>query len=490
MKPYRFISLFSSVAVLSSTLAQTSRPPATAAPPGDVVELSAFEVTSARDKGYSARDTIGASRIAIPIAELSQSIAVVNEEMLRDLAANSLPEVTRYIGGVAETNSPGSDTFAIRGVPISSPFTDGMPEVGSSQGTAMDFAMFNRVEVLKGPSAVIYGLTTAGGVVNRVAKKPQFDRRRALLDLEIGSYDHYRATLDANQPLGRSPLAFRLVGTYWSRKSIQDFDYGHRRFLAPILAWRVTPQTNAVLTITDYYDRYHKAWGQTFTLPPYVGNNLTISTVLNLPRERAWAEPYSVQYEQGRRYNLLANHKVNDNWALRFSGFTSHYAYTESPTSILRDVVLVGGRYLMQRSWRYSANPVDSTTLALDSAWKFNLGPTRHTLIALAQYAKSESETVQYLGRSATGSTTDVLPRLDILNPVYGGQPASTFLSTSTEGQGSSFGVAVQEQAYLFKDRLILQAAVRHNRNTSEGYNVLTNRRDAPPAKTKWTPRG
>ncbi|MBM3854592.1 MAG: hypothetical protein FJ399_15820, partial [Verrucomicrobia bacterium] len=251
MKPYRFISLFSSVAVLSSTLAQTSRPPATAAPPGDVVELSAFEVTSARDKGYSARDTIGASRIAIPIAELSQSIAVVNEEMLRDLAANSLPEVTRYIGGVAETNSPGSDTFAIRGVPISSPFTDGMPEVGSSQGTAMDFAMFNRVEVLKGPSAVIYGLTTAGGVVNRVAKKPQFDRRRALLDLEIGSYDHYRATLDANQPLGRSPLAFRLVGTYWSRKSIQDFDYGHRRFLAPILAWRVTPQTNAVLTITD-----------------------------------------------------------------------------------------------------------------------------------------------------------------------------------------------------------------------------------------------
>lgn len=477
-------------AVLPTALAQSAAPASTAPKPAaEVIQLSAFEVTSAQDKGYSARDTVGASRIAIPNAELSQSIAVVNAEMLRDLAGNSLPEVTRYIGGVAETNSPGSDTFAIRGVPISSPFTDGLPEVGSSQGTGLDFSLFNRVEVLKGPSAVVYGATTAGGVVNRVAKKPQFDRRRALVDLEIGSYEHYRATLDANQPLGKTPFAFRLVGTYWSRESAQDFDYGRRRFIAPMLGWRITPATTAILTITDYHDRYHKPWGQAFTLPPYVGNNLTISTVLDLPRERAWAEPYSVQYEQGRRYNLLVDHKFSDAWALRFAGFNSNYNYHESPTTIPRDVVLVGGRYLMQRSWRYSANPVESTTLALDSAWKFKVGPTRHTLIALAQYAKSESETVQWLGRSATGNTTDVLPRLDILNPVYGGQPASTILSSSTEAGGSSFGTAIQEQAYLFKDRLILQAAVRFNRNTSEGFNVLTNVRNAPPAKTKWTPR-
>ncbi len=477
-------------AALPAAFAQSAPVPAAAPKPAaEVVQLSAFEVTSAQDKGYSARDTVGASRIAIPNAELSQSIAVVNQELLRDLAANSLPEVARYVGGVAETNTPGSDIFAIRGVPISAPFTDGLPEVGSSQGTGLDFSLFNRVEILKGPSAVIYGSTTAGGVVNRVAKKPQFDRRRGLLDLEVGSYEHYRGTLDLNQPLGKTPFAFRLLGTYWSRESAQNFDWGRRRFLAPMLGWRLAPATTAVLTVTDYLDRYHKPWGQAFTLPPYVGNNLTISTILNLPRERAWAEPYSVQYEQGRRYNLLVDHKVNEAWAIRFAGFNSRYNYHESPTTIPRDVVLVGGRYLMQRSWRYSANPVESTTFALDSAWKFKVGPTRHTLIALSQYARSESETLQYLGRSATGNTTDVLPRLDILNPVYGGQPASTFLSSSTESQGSSFGTAVQEQAYLFNDRLIVQAAVRYNRNTSEGFNVLTRVRNAPPAKTKWTPR-
>jgi len=89
----------------------------------------------------------------------------------------------------------------------------------------------------------------------------------------------------------------------------------------------------------------------------------------------------------------------------------------------------------MRRSWRYSANPVDSDTLALDSVWKFNPGATRHTIIALAQYAKSEGEVLQYLGRSATSNTTDILPRLDILNPVYGGQPASTVLSLAVSMQ-------------------------------------------------------
>lgn len=494
-RPWRFhrgLVGFCLLGALAPVWAQAPASPSAPASKTDTetVQLSAFEVTSAKDKGYSARDTVGASRIAIPIAELSQSISVVNEEMIRDLAPNNLPEVARYIGGVAETNSPGSDIFAIRGVPISSPFTDGLPEVGSSQGTGLDFSLFNRIEVLKGPSAVIYGSTSSGGVVNRVAKKPQFGRARSLLDLEVGSYDHYRATLDTNQPLGAGQtVALRLVGMYWSKKSAQDFDYGHRRFLAPMLSWRITPATVATVTVTDYWDRYHKAWGQAFALPPYVGNNLTLSFGLNLPRERAWAEPYSVQYEQGRRYNVAVEHKVSDHWSLKLAGFSSRYNYHESPTTIPRDVVLVGGRYLMQRSWRYSANPVDSNTLALDSAWKFQLGPTRHTLIALAQYASNESATVQYLGRSATGSTTDVLPRLDILNPVYGGQPASVALSSSTEGKGSSFGTAVQEQAYLFRDRLILQAAVRFNRNESEGFNAITRVRDTPKAKTKWTPR-
>jgi iron complex outermembrane receptor protein len=491
MKTRRLALLLVSTAVLAPAFAQ-STPPASSSSgtAGEVVQLPVFEVSAERDRGYSSRDAVGATRINIPLIEIAQAIAVANEKQMRDVAPNSISEVAKYIGGVTETSSPGRDIFVIRGVQISAPFTDGLPESGSSQGSGLDMNMFNRVEVLKGPTAVIYGSTAPGGVVNRVMKKPQFDRPRLTVDLEAGSYAHYRATVDANQPFGPGRnVAVRFVGSYWSKEGQQDFVYKHRRFLAPMFGWRLTPSTTATLTVTDLYDRYHKGWGQAFTLPPYVGNNLTLSLGLGLPRERAYAEPYSVQYEQGRRYSFLLDQKVSGNWVVRVSGVTSHYAYTESPTTILRDILIQNGRYMMQRSWRYSANPTDATTLAVDSAWKFSLGPTRHSVIALVQYQKTENEVIQYLGRGPTGSTTNVLPLLDILAPVYGGLPTTTYLGASTESSGTSLGYAVQEQAYLFKDTLILQAALRHNRNTSSGLNRLTNISDRPPAKTKWTPR-
>lgn len=469
-----------------SLVAQTEAPTKTE----QSIVLPVFEVTSERSNSYSSSYSVGATRMSLALNEIPQNIAVINEKLIRDVRPDALSEVTKYVAGVTESVGPARDVFMIRGVSIGSPFTDGLPEVGSSQGFALDMNLFNRIEVLKGPTAVIYGSTASGGVVNRVTKKPQFDRASGLIDLQAGSFEQYRASIDFNQPFGEhSQFAVRLIGSYWDQQGEQDFSYKRRRFLAPMFGWRIGANTTATVQVTDYHDKYYKGWGQIFTLPPYVGNNLQLSLGLDLPRERAYAEPYSTQWEEGRRYAFFLDHRVSDAWSLRFSGATSTYTYVEDPTTILRDLVVQNGRYYMQRSWRQSDNPNDATTLALDSAWKFDVGPTKHNLLALVQYQKGESGVVQYLGRSASGSTTNVLPLLDIMNPVYGGQPASTFLSTQTESEGTNFGAAVQEQAYFFDEKLILQASVRYNRNTSEGYNVLTNVRNTPPTSSKWTPR-
>ena len=464
--------------------------PSSSAAADETVNLPVFEVSSDKDRGYSSSYAVGATRMAVPLNEIPQAITVLNEKLIRDLRPDYLSEIVKYVGGVTETASPGRDIFVIRGVSISGPFFDGLPEAGSSQGSGIDMSLLSRVEVLKGPSAVIYGSTSSGGVVNRTMKKPVFERARRVLDLEVGSFEHARATLDVNQPFGpKNAFAVRLVGSYWNLGGEQNFTYKHRRFIAPMIGWRITPDTTASVTVVDFWDRHHKAWGQAFTLPPYVGNNLTLSTTLGLPRDRAWAEPESVEYEQSRRYSLLVDHKINDFWSLRLSGMTSTYSYNENPTILPRDLVVQGGRLLMQRSWRITFNPVEGKTVALDSAWKFKLGPTRHSLVALVQRQENESTTINYTGRSATNNATSVLPLLDILNPVYGGGPNNVILATNTVGKGLSWGYALQEQAYLFSDRLILQAGARFNQNRSEGFNRLTNVRDTPPSKTKWTPR-
>jgi iron complex outermembrane receptor protein len=456
----------------------------------EIVTLGVFEVSADKDRGYATSHAVGATRMAVPLKEIPQAITVLNEKLIRDLRPDYLSEIVKYVGGVTETASPGRDIFVIRGVQISGPFFDGLPEAGSSQGSGIDMSLLSRVEVLKGPSAVIYGSTSSGGVVNRTMKKPFFERARRVLDLEAGSFEHYRATLDVNQPFGpKNAFAVRLVGSYWNLGGEQNFSYKHRRFLAPMFGWKITPDTVASITVVDFYDRYHKAWGQAFTLPPYVGNNLTLSTTLGLPRDRAWAEPYSVQFEQSRRYSLLVDHKVNEFWGLRLSAMTSTYNYQEDPTTIPRDLLVQNGRLVMQRSWRITNNPTEATSLALDSAWKFKVGPTRHSLIALVQRQKGSSETFGWNGRNAANNATNVLPLLDILNPVYGGGPDNIIAATNTLGKGESWGYAVQEQAYFFEDKLILQAGVRYNQNKSQGHNRLTNIRDNPPEKTKWTPR-
>jgi iron complex outermembrane receptor protein len=472
---------------------QTARPATSGSPTStadETITLDVFQVSADKDRGYSSSHAVGATRMAVPLNEIPQAITVLNEQLIRDLRPDYLSEIVKYVGGVTETASPGRDIFVIRGVQISGPFFDGLPEAGSSQGSGIDMSLLSRIEVLKGPSAVIYGSTSSGGVVNRTMKKPMFERPRRVLDLEVGTFEHLRGTLDVNQPFGaKNAFAVRLVGTYWSLGGEQDFSYKHRRFLAPMFGWQISPNTTASLTVVDFYDRYHKAWSQAFTLPPYVGNHLTLSTTLGLPRERAWAEPYSVQFEQSRRYSLLVDHKVSDVWGLRLSAMTSKYNYQEDPTTIPRDILVQNGRMYMQRSWRTTNNPTAATTVALDSAWKFKVGPTRHSLVGLVQRQQGRSETYNYTGRSASNNATNVLPLLDILNPVYGGWPNNIFTATNTFSKGSSWGYALQEQAYFLEDKLILQGGVRYNQNETEGHNRLTNVRDTPPSKSKWTPR-
>lgn len=457
----------------------------------EVVQLSPFDVTTNQDHGYSSTNAIGATRVNIPIDEIPQNVAVINQQMIQDIDPNSISEVAQYVAGVTQVTQPGRDLFAIRGVVIAAPYTDGLEEIGSSQGTGLDMSIYDRIEIIKGPSAVIYGSTASGGVVNRVLKKPEFDKFGGSLDLEAGSWSHYKATIDVNQPFGtKNQFSARVIALYSSDLGYQDYDYEHRRFISPMFGWKIGPNSTLNVWITDLYDRANKPWGQMFTLPPYVGKNLTLSTTLNLPSSRDYAYPWSNQSQQARSYRFEWSTKINDIWSIRLAGVHSFYTYTEDPTSILRDLVIQNGGYVMPEEWRYSNNPVTANNLDFVSTWNFKLGPVRDSLVLLSQYANSRSETIQWLGKGPTGSTTASLPSINIFDPIYDdGWPVSTFLSSSTEAKGTSFGTALQDQVYFFNDRLIASGAIRYNRSTSQGLNKLTGVLTAPPASTKWTPQ-
>lgn len=460
--------LFGSAALILPATVLAQAAPSTAPTPtggssagSEVVKLSAFEVSTEKDRGYSSSHAIGATRTDTPLSELPQAISVVNQQFIRDWLVDNIDAAGKYVAGV--TDAP---TQLFRGQSGVSPAIDGL----STEGM-YDMSMFERVEFLKGPSSIIYGDGNKSGVISRASKKPRFDRPYNRIDLDIGSWNYFRATLDTTRPFGANrQFSYRFIGSVLDRDGYKDADYGRRRSLAPMFGWRITPKTTVVAQVSDYYEKTHKGWGDAFVLLPYnAGRASVFSSDVGVPRSFSPTEPYSYNQEQTRRYTFIVDQIFADWWSVRLTASDLDHLNTEF-TAIPRDMV---NARQMQRSWRNAFNPRKSTDVSFDSVWNFNLGPTRHKLLAFGKYTKGTSGATQYLGRSATGNTTNVLPLLDIYNPVYGGQPASIFLSSSTKTESKSMSLSIQEQAYLFRDRLILQAGIRYSES---GPNTALNR--------------
>jgi iron complex outermembrane recepter protein len=474
----------------SHVLAQQST--AAEAPAEQIVVMPVFDVSTDRDKGYSSSQSIGATRMGMALKEIPQNIAVINENFIRDVAPRSISDIAQYVAGVSLASGLRSDRIAIRGVTVDQPASNGLADVGSSQGTGLDIALFNRIEILKGPTALIYGTTASGGVVNRTMKKPVFGRDFGSLELTVGSFSDHRTVLDINKSFGaKNQFAARFVGAYWDREGMEDFYFGRRKFFAPEFSWRIFEDTTLTLIYTDYWDKYYKGGARILFLPPIVGGRPSgFTTDLDyVPNTRAWANPDSRQREIAQRLNLELLHRVNDSWSLRLSGYTGWYAFYEDAYNLPRSVVDVGGELFLNRSYRDSRNPDEATVVALDSAWDFKIGPSRHKLVALAQYTDRENKRLQWLGRNASGNTTNALPLLSLRNPVFGALPFAISQTADTMAWSTNFGAAVQEQAYFLNERLIVQAGIRFDRSTTESLNRRTSVRNTPPARTAWTPR-
>jgi iron complex outermembrane receptor protein len=163
---------------VSASATSVAPDPAGSPSSGEIVQLSAFEVTTAKDKGYSSSHAIGATRTDTPLNELPQAISVINQQYIRDWLPDDVVEAGKYVSGV--TDAP---TQMIRGFSVSGAI-DGLNSAG-----VFDMSLFDRVEFLKGPSSIIYGDGNKSGVISRASKKPRFDRAAGIIDLDIGSWE-------------------------------------------------------------------------------------------------------------------------------------------------------------------------------------------------------------------------------------------------------------------------------------------------------------
>ena len=240
--------------VASSTMTAAAGVPPGATGAGAVSDDSSDEVIIVEGE----RPTYGVSSISTatktdtPVKDIPQSVTVITAAQMEDQVFRSVSELLYFVAGATPGTGEGNrDQLTLRGNNTSADFfRDG---VRDDVQYFRDFYNVERVEVLKGPNAMIFGRGGGGGVLNRVTKRSRLGSSRdfaIISDSEAG----VRVTADVDQPLGTG-VGLRVNGMYEKGQSFRRHVDLKRYAINPTLGWALGPNTRVDLSYEYFNDR-------------------------------------------------------------------------------------------------------------------------------------------------------------------------------------------------------------------------------------------
>jgi len=281
-----------------------------AAEAGDAPAIIVYGVPD----GYDIEKTRTATKTETPLIDVPQTITVLSREQLDDQGVESLNDALRYVPGVVLGQGEGHrDQITLRGQSTTADFfLDGLRDDAQYYRSLYNI---DRIEVLKGANALIFGRGGGGGVINRVSKAPEFDKARTDFAGGVDSFGGWSIATDLDQPLGEN-FAARLNATYEDFANHRDFYNGHFVGLAPTLGWKLGEATRLVLA-------YEYADDQRLTdrgVPSFAGKPLIgyVETLFGSPT----ASESSVQAHIAR---ARLDHDFSDALSVNLTGQYAHY---------------------------------------------------------------------------------------------------------------------------------------------------------------------
>jgi len=209
------------------------------------VHLSPFSIHESADMGrYQAAQASSGTRVRMDLMDSTQSISVVTSEFMQDIGLARLPDATKYVAGIS---LPGRHTTLMDRMHVRGFSNIGMTLDGFAQFNLInqDPIIVERIEVIKGPNAILAPQGLPGGVVNYISKKPLFTNK-GYVSYQVGRYDADRAELDANYVVN-DKLAVRLVGAFADSDMYVQGDFSQNTTIMPMLTYRFSPRTALTL---------------------------------------------------------------------------------------------------------------------------------------------------------------------------------------------------------------------------------------------------
>ena len=206
-----------------------------------------------RPDGYDIEKTPTATKTQTPLVDVPQSITVISREQLDDQGIATLGDALRYVPGVTLGQGEGHrDQITLRGQSSTADFfVDGIRDDAQYYRPLYNV---ERVEVLKGANAMIFGRGGGGGVINRVSKAAEFDRTQGSISGGVDTFGAWSVAADIGAPLSEQ-VGLRLNATYEDFDNHRQYYDGHFIGITPTLGVKLGTDTSATFTYEYVEDR-------------------------------------------------------------------------------------------------------------------------------------------------------------------------------------------------------------------------------------------
>jgi iron complex outermembrane recepter protein len=532
MKTPSFLARETAIALAFSVMASvaaaqaTDQPPAaatttTTTTPGvasgdagsnEVLTLPSFEVSGDQAHGYVAAESTTGTRISSKLADLPFDVDVVTAPFMRDFAAFNLNQQLALVSGFSPSEVTGQ--YQLRGFTSPVEMVDGFRRIG-----LIDVVDIDRIEVIKGPDASIYGAIQPGGVINYITPQPTATQT-GNFEVAAGSDNFLRSSLFVSGPLDAA-------GTLFYRISVaHEFnDYGeafasqNQGFISGKLLWKPDSKTSLTLDF-EHSERYEHPFNQVLTITekqtmPWAANSITESQYYGMATSNLlnydYAGPQSYDVFRLTSATLTFQHSFSDFWNLKLgvNAFTNPYfdqlvgsgAYYPFGTG---NVTVVNGAVTnpftpeVKDQPQVDFKPQRGGGAQLDNLFTFNTGPIANKLLVTADYYELSQRLLTRVPTVNGSQATDYYGLYSPYTPagapyyvmqttwtpalgygwnttLFNQDPALYNAVTSDQWTASGdYGVFVSEHASMFNDRLNLLAGGRWDyvRNQVKNYNI------------------
>ena len=399
--------------------------------------------------GYRAKKGATGTKTDVPLMLTPVSVQVISREVMDDQQVLSIADAVKNVSGVYTRQGPDGntmDSFNIRGFQVASYGSSYLDGVKDFSRAPKETAGLERIEVLKGPAAIMYGRIEPGGMINRVSKKPEVEQFTKIQQ-QFGTDNYLRTTLDSTGALsGSEEWLYRVNLAVEDSDGFKKYTENNRIYVAPQAEWR--PNESTFIRSGIEYTKNDRSWAQTYGTIGNANGPVDISISRNL---HAKGEGYK---DESWLWHLTWSHEFNEHWQLQ-----QRLSYVDRDSvargSLLSAADLAGNYSRSYWGWDDENTKVASTNI--DLIGKFTTGPLQHTVLTGIDYYWEDYDS----GGWATGGTP-------VLTNVYNPDNISKSyaLNYTTQNywyKNTNQGVYVQDQIAMLEERLQILIGARYD---------------------------